>query len=378
MAVFPSVLNNVFPTQQEQKVTGLLGGNFNDRLQGLLGNPLFNAGLAMLSNQGPHLSDALAAGGRGLQQGLQYQQLAKDNELKRQLLQSQIEANKAKSLGTGSTPSVIAQAKFAFPNDPVSQQEYVQHYNDPAYAKVWTQAQKLPPEDRQKFWSNMRAMQFQNVAGVPVYMQPGEAVPQQQPLTTLSQEAAGQAAVASAKAAGATAGKTQAENRASLPNDVADVDKMIQNINGLLNDPGFDMVYGASGVFDPRAYWPGGEAASAKARLGQLNAMTFGITIQKMRGLGSLSDAEGKKISAAYTRATNPNLGDADARDAWKEVIDGLNKARNRLYEKAGVTPPGESQSGPINGEPSQSDLEYTAQKYGITIDEVKRRLGIQ
>jgi hypothetical protein len=124
--------------------------------------------------------------------------------------------------------------------------------------------------------------------------------------------------------------KTEAERTASLPGQLADIRKMRQNIEGLINAPGFNTIYGKSRFVSP-SMLPGGEGANAQARLGQLDAQAFGEAITKMRGLGGMSNAEGLKVSAAYTRATNPNISEEEARVAWSEVIDGLNLAEERL-----------------------------------------------
>ena len=49
---------------------------------------------------------------------------------------------------------------------------------------------------------------------------------------------------------------------------------------------------------------------------------------------------------------------------------------QERLMKGAGIKPAGEAK--PLTKPPTQAELEYTAKKYGITVDEVKKRLGIK
>jgi hypothetical protein len=123
--------------------------------------------------------------------------------------------------------------------------------------------------------------------------------------------------------------KTEAERTAALPGQLADIQKMRENIEGLVNSKGFSRIYGKSrytgGTF------PGTAGADSEARRLQLDAQAFSEAIQKMRGLGALSNAEGSKVSAAYTRATNVDQTEEAAAEAWAEVLDNLRLAEERL-----------------------------------------------
>lgn len=162
------------------------------------------------------------------------------------------------------------------------------------------------------------------------------------PLTTQEAHAAGEAkvksAVAGAEAGAKTTATSQAENKIALTSTLDNIQKMRDNVDNLISAKGFDTIYGASGKFDPRNYIPGTDAADANAKRDQLSAESFGITIQQMRGMGALSDAEGKKVTSAYTRATNPNISAKEARTAWNEVKGYLDKAEKVAKEKAGVS----------------------------------------
>ncbi len=205
---------------------------------------------------------------------------------------------------------------------------------------------------------------IENVGNVPTAIDRtvgvGGSQAAQRPLSTLEREAAGRATVAGAEAAAKTGGQIRAETQANALAGLADLEaettNMTENITGLINSPGFSTIYGASAVLDPRSFAPGTEAANARARLEQLSAQAFQAAIQKMRGLGALSEAEGKKVSAAYTRATNTKQTDEAAREAWIEVITRLNAAQDRARRRATV--------GPTAPQAPAADVEALLNKY--------------
>lgn len=202
---------------------------------------------------------------------------------------------------------------------------------------------------------------MQDVAGArgPMNARTGEF----DPISTLPEEAAAKAALAGAEAGAKTTATAQAERTAAFPKQLAGIQKMRNNIQGLLDDPGFNTIYGKSRYVSP-SMLPGEKGAGADARRAQLEAQTFGESIQDMRGLGALSNAEGLKVSSAYTRATNPNISEEDARVAWDEVIDGLTLAEERLRAGVKVSDDNKSPVAGANGEglpQISSDEEFDA-----------------
>lgn len=146
----------------------------------------------------------------------------------------------------------------------------------------------------------------------------------------------GMAARTGAEANARAVGTATGENQVQLPDALADINKMRGDINNLLAAPGFSTIYGLSGKVDPRNYIPGTDAANAQAKRNTLSSQAFGVAIQKMKGMGSLSNAEGLKVTDAFTRATNPNISEDEARKAWGEVLLYLDAAEGRAIRKAG------------------------------------------
>lgn len=157
------------------------------------------------------------------------------------------------------------------------------------------------------------------------------------PLSTLQKEVVGKSAIEGGKKAAEVKAGAQAQAEVDLGSNLDEIQKMKEGVSGFLSAPGFKTVYG---ITRPAAFIPATDAADAEARRNQLEAQSFGISIQKMRGLGQLSEAEGKKVTAAYTRAINPSQSAKAAREAWIEVNRYLNVAEKRAFEKAGKTQP--------------------------------------
>lgn len=171
------------------------------------------------------------------------------------------------------------------------------------------------------------------------------ATPTLTPLATPEQTAA--------NAAGIAGGKKEAELRTeanvSLPDTLANVDKLKTSVQGLLQEPGFDTIYGARAGTDTGKAITGlfsQDSANAQARLGNIDAQTFGVTIQQMRGLGQLSNQEGLKVTNAFTRANNTRLSPEEAKAAWGEVLHYLDLAAGRAQQKATGIPPSGGGSG--------------------------------
>lgn len=159
-----------------------------------------------------------------------------------------------------------------------------------------------------------------------------------QPISDAATVAANTAEIARAKAMGTAAG----EAAAGVPDAMSDIAKLRGNVTAFLQKPGFSSVYGniqGRGPVQTAMGLLSQDAADAQAALKNIDAQTFGIAIQKMRGLGQLSNAEGLKVTDAFTRASNPTISEPDARAAWQEVLTYLDAAEGRAMRKATNVP---------------------------------------
>ena len=106
---------------------------------------------------------------------------------------------------------------------------------------------------------------------------------------------------------------------------LAAADALLKNREGLTSAAGFESNLLTVG---------GSQAANFEAALESFKGKLFTQVIQQMRGLGSLSDAEGKKIIAA-TKALSLNMSDQALFDSLNELRGELSAAQERTNQLA-------------------------------------------
>jgi len=328
-------------------------GSWQEKLMGGLNSPAAQIGLRMLANNrnGASFGNVLGQSALGYQQ---QQAETQEQEMRRKLLEAQIKRMQEPQGQEGFTLSP-GQVRYGPDGRQIAAGPVAQEGLDTPFGKInpgdWDSASiedykaSIDPQTGvgdfrklKRVWAPP-SVSVQNIGGAPSIVDPGRRLggPLVNPLSTPQTESEAAAQRAAAEAAARAAATSQAEAAAAAPDALADIADFRTNIQGLLDAPGFDTIYGASRILSPTSYIPGTNASDADVRLTQLDATSFGIAIQKMRGLGGLSEAEGKKVSAAYTRATNPRQSEKSAKAAWEEVLTKLNEAENRIKQKAGL-----------------------------------------
>lgn len=111
---------------------------------------------------------------------------------------------------------------------------------------------------------------------------------------------------------------------------IATYDETTAVIDKLLNHPGRAAGTGLSSVIDPRNYIPGTDAKDFRQELSSFDGKLFLANVSKMKGLGALSDAEGKKLTAA-AGAIGPGMSDAAFIKNLNIIKEGLNRAKERI-----------------------------------------------
>jgi alkylated DNA nucleotide flippase Atl1 len=137
-------------------------------------------------------------------------------------------------------------------------------------------------------------------------------------------------------------GSPQATEAADLAKSkgesVVSVDRMIRSIDELNTHPGLE---GTVGFSVGQRYIPGTDAASFDARLETLKSQAFLPMVAQLKGMGQLSDAEGKKLTAAIG-ALEPRMSEKEFRASLAEIKSDLIAARKRMGapEKSTVETP--------------------------------------
>lgn len=136
--------------------------------------------------------------------------------------------------------------------------------------------------------------------------------------------------------------------QSALDNNV----QALSTVEGILKHPGFDTWIGKPGSFDRKvlAAVPGTDAYDFEAQLQVLKSQQFLNNIQSMKGMGQLSDAEGKKIDSALANL-DPNQSYKQLKAQLETIRSTLQKAQSKLYN-SGQLPTAKGQGAAIMAHP--------------------------
>ncbi|HAO5544098.1 TPA: acyltransferase [Escherichia coli] len=115
----------------------------------------------------------------------------------------------------------------------------------------------------------------------------------------------------------------RADRQAAAQSAVDTFSTALDSLNEIEQSPGLSKAVGIRSAF-PTV--PGSDAANFEARLDTFKAQTFLPMVQSLKGMGALSDAEGKKLSDAVG-ALSPKMSE-------KAFRDSIGKIRNQLESK--------------------------------------------
>lgn len=118
-----------------------------------------------------------------------------------------------------------------------------------------------------------------------------------------------------------------AEKNAAKAGQVASFDVMLGSLDRLSKHPGLARSVGVTGAFPTM---PGSESANFKAELDTFQSQAFLPMVSQLKGMGALSDAEGKKLTAAVG-ALNPAMGEKAFRESIARITTEMDAARERV-----------------------------------------------
>lgn len=119
--------------------------------------------------------------------------------------------------------------------------------------------------------------------------------------------------------------------------------RTIDTANKVLNSPGFTGYFGVNLIPGTNRWIPGTDAAGTSSLVDTLKSQGFMSGIQQMRGLGSLSNAEGQKVMDAIGNLS-ASQSEKSARASIKSIIDTTQMAQKRLQQKYGKDIPAQNQ----------------------------------
>lgn len=108
---------------------------------------------------------------------------------------------------------------------------------------------------------------------------------------------------------------------------LASFDTMLGTLDRLGKHPGLSRSVGAVSMFPTM---PGSDSANFQAELNTFQSQAFLPMVAQLKGMGALSDAEGKKLTAAVG-ALDPKMGEEAFRDSVARITADMQSARNRM-----------------------------------------------
>ncbi|MEB6655019.1 DNA transfer protein [Klebsiella aerogenes] len=134
-------------------------------------------------------------------------------------------------------------------------------------------------------------------------------------------------------------------------------------LNDILSSPSLKSITGLRGAI-PNI--PGSAAADVQARLDTFKSQAFLSAIAAMKGMGALSDAEGKKLDAAVGSLQNSQSEEAFRRNG-KVIMDMYNQKRNDFVSKYA------QQNGIKRVTAPQESIDYLRQHPELSADFINR-----
>ncbi|EFH4351266.1 acyltransferase [Escherichia coli] len=135
----------------------------------------------------------------------------------------------------------------------------------------------------------------------------------------------------------------RADRQAAAQGAVDTFSTALDSLNEIEQSPGLSKAVGIRSAF-PTV--PGSDAANFEARLDTFKAQTFVPMVQSLKGMGALSDAEGKKLSDAVG-ALSPKMSE-------KAFRDSIGKIRNQLESKLSTVKKQFDYQEPVQNTPAQ------------------------
>lgn len=135
----------------------------------------------------------------------------------------------------------------------------------------------------------------------------------------------------------------RADRQAAAQGAVDTFSTALDSLNEIEQSPGLSKAVGIRSAF-PTV--PGSDAANFEARLDTFKAQTFLPMVQSLKGMGALSDAEGKKLSDA--------VGALSRKMSEKAFRDSIGKIRNQLESKLSTVKKQFDYQEPVQNMPGQ------------------------
>jgi len=152
-----------------------------------------------------------------------------------------------------------------------------------------------------------------------------------------------------------------------------DIDRTVRSANELVSHPGRSWATGASSW---TSAIPGTDAKGFSAKLETLQSQVFLPEVQKMVGMGALSNAEGQKLASAFA-SLDPSMPEDEFVGVLNQAITDMQAARSRMEKKFGGygdNQPMQQNTG-ADGGITEDDIQETMRANGMTREQVMQAL---
>lgn len=127
---------------------------------------------------------------------------------------------------------------------------------------------------------------------------------------------------------------------------VATFDRAIETINNIKGSEGFEAAVGVPSV---TAYLPGTAAKETQSLIESLKSQAFLAEVEKMKGLGALTESEGRALTAAVG-SLQPDMPEAAFKRSLDRIESYFRAGKERAINKYGIQPTAQAQSATESG----------------------------
>ena len=155
---------------------------------------------------------------------------------------------------------------------------------------------------------------------------------------------------------------------------VSQIESTLGTIDRVRNHPGLESAAGISSLFPTL---PGTDAAGFEAQLETLQSQQFLSAVSQMKGMGALSENEGKKLSSSIG-ALNISMSDKELKTEMDRIhkitTKGLDKMKSRLPKKEGQVDQADQDAGatPTGTQAGESSTPDITLPNGIVVRRVQ------
>lgn len=153
---------------------------------------------------------------------------------------------------------------------------------------------------------------------------------------------------------------------------VASFDTMLGTLDRLSKHPGLSRSVGLMGAMPTM---PGSDSANFQAELNTFQSQAFLPMVAQLKGMGALSDAEGKKLTAAVG-ALDPKMGEQAFRDSVGRITSDMEAARARVSGSPRSSQPA-APAKTLNAQDQQAAAWAKANPNDPRAAQIKQRLGL-